>query len=86
MFEIDDDYCATVSAAYFAEEQEMRLGIHPSQVLERIKDTLSEMEITYEKITFLDWNVHGPRVKVFIDNSDFGIFNYSTNQFEYRMK
>lgn len=40
MFNIDDNYIAEVNAAYWAEEDEMRSGIHPTQVLERIQDRL----------------------------------------------
>ena len=29
-FEIDDDYCKEATDAYFAEEEEMKLGIHPT--------------------------------------------------------
>ena len=33
----DDSYIHEVNAAYWAEEEELRAGIHPSQVKERIK-------------------------------------------------
>lgn len=79
---IDDDYCREASAAYWAEEDEMKLGTHPTQVLERIKTALSETNVNYDNITFLDWHIDGPRVKVSLDNNLFGIFNYSTNKFE----
>lgn len=37
MFEMNDDYIKEVNAAYWAEEEEMKAGIHPSQIIERVK-------------------------------------------------
>lgn len=79
MFEIDNQ---ELSAMYWAEEEEMKLGNHPSQVKERIESNLNTHRIEYDKITFLDWNIEGPRVIVSLDNSIYGVFNYEINQFE----
>lgn len=76
------DYCHEVSANYWAEEEEMKAGIHPTQVKERIEHVLGEMGYLYEDISYLDWSPEGPRVKVDTNGSYFGIFNYSTNEFE----
>lgn len=77
------DYCAEVSAAYWAEEAEYAAGIHPEQVKERIEKELCKLGYHYEEISFLDWaSVDGPKVKVSTNGSYFGIFNYETNKFE----
>lgn len=79
---ITDEYIKEINAAYWAEEEEMKAGIHPSQVRERIEKALYDMGHQYEEISFLDWNVEGPRVKVSTNGKFFGIFNYETNKFE----
>lgn len=76
-----DDYVHEVTAAYFAEEAEMKLGIHPTQVKERIENALHKMGHPYKEITFLDWDIEGPNVKVSIDGKYFGVFNYEKNDF-----
>lgn len=70
------------SDAYFAEEEEYKLGIHPIQVRDRIQQRLYEIGEEYKDITFLDWECEGPRVKVSLDGEVFGIFNYQNNDFE----
>lgn len=75
---IDDDYCRTVSEAYWAEEEEYRLGIHPEQIKERIKKELGKGSY---KITSLDWKYGISRVGVYIDNEFYGVFNYKENKF-----
>lgn len=42
MFEINDEYVREVSTAYWEEEEEMKMGIHPLQILERVQHTLKE--------------------------------------------
>ena len=80
----DNDCCKEISAAYWAEEEEMKLGIHPSQVKERIVKELYELGTDYtdNDITFLDWDISGSRVRVFIHDSFFGIFDYEENKFQ----
>lgn len=68
--------------AYLAEEAEYEAGIHPMQVRERIEKALYDKMIFHKDITFLDWNIDGPRVKVDLDHKYFGVFNYETNEFE----
>lgn len=80
--EISDAECRYLSDAYHSEIEEMRLGIHPTQVSERIKERLKSDNINFNKITFLNWNVTGPKVRVSLDNKEYGIFNYETNVFE----
>lgn len=86
-FEIDDNYCKEASAAYFAEEEEMKLGIHPTQIKDRIKDWFYKNDDGNVDITRLDeWT--DSTVKVYIrrtgmlDGKIFGIFNYINNEFD----
>lgn len=86
-FEIDDDYCKEAAAAYFAEEEEMKLGIHPTQIKDRIKDWFYKNDDGNVDITRLDeWT--DSTVKVYIrrtgmlDGKIFGIFNYINNEFD----
>lgn len=86
-FEIDDDYCRESAAAYFAEEEEMKLGIHPTQVIERIKDWFSKNGNDTVDVTKLDeWTDSTVKVYVRYTESDekkfFGIFNYINNEFD----
>ena len=86
-FEIDDDYCKEAADAYFAEEEEMKLGIHPTQIKDRIKDWFYKNDDGNVDITRLDeWT--DSTVKVYIrrtgmlDGKIFGIFNYINNEFD----
>ena len=86
-FEIDDNYCKEAADAYFAEEEEMKLGIHPTQIKDRIKDWFCKNDDGNVDITRLDeWT--DSTVKVYIrrtgmlDGKIFGIFNYINNEFD----
>lgn len=86
-FEIDDDYCRESAAVYFAEEEEMKLGIHPTKIKDRIKDWFHKNDDGNVDITRLDeWT--DSTVKVYIrrtgmvDGKFFGIFNYINNEFD----
>lgn len=82
MFEIDDDYIKEVNANYLAEEEEMKAGIHPSQIIERVQKVLDESGIK-KRITFMDYNgFSGARVGVSVDGSFYGVFDYIENVFE----
>ena len=37
MFEIDDNYIKEVNSNYWAEENKMKAGVHPSQIIERVE-------------------------------------------------
>ena len=76
-----DEYCRTVSEAFFEEQEEMKLGIHPLQVRERIEKFLKMKKFQYGEITFLDWSGKSNTVKVDIDNRPYGIFDYKVNNF-----
>lgn len=80
-FGIDDDYIREVSSYYWEEEEEMRLGIHPSQILERVQNTLKKLGVKGE-ITFMDYSPIGAKVNVFVDNKLYDVFDYSVNLFE----
>lgn len=82
-----DEYIQEVNAAYWAEEDEFRLGIHPTQVKERIVTWFKDHQFpfrscpyTNESITYLDWK-EDHKVGVYIDHQMFGIFDYDVNDF-----
>ena len=86
-FDIDEDHSSEASGAYFAEEEEMKLGIHPTQIKDRIKDWFYKNDDGNVDITRLDeWT--DSTVKVYIrrtgmlDGKLFGIFNYINNEFD----
>lgn len=82
MFGIDDDYIKEVNVNYWTEEEEIKAGIHPSQIIERVQKALNESGIK-KKITFMDYNgFPGTRVGVSIDGNFYGVFNYIENVFE----
>ena len=84
MFEIDDDYIKEVNVNYWAEEEEMKAGIHPSQIIERVQNVLDESGIK-KKITFMDYNgFSGARVGVSVDGIFYGVFDYIEKVFESR--
>ena len=82
MFEMNDDYIKEVNAAYWAEEEEMKAGVHPSQIIERAQKVLDEYG-NKGKITFMDYNgFSGTRVGVSVNNSFYGVFDHIENAFE----
>lgn len=82
MFELSDSYIKEVNANYWAEEEEMKAGVHPSQIIERVRKVLDESGIK-EKITFMDYDgFQGTRVGVSIGGKFYGVFNYIKNEFE----
>lgn len=77
------EYCREVTDAYFAEEEEMKAGIHPSQVKERIEKWMKDHNVNGE-ITFLEWNMAPPdHVNVSINNNYYGSFDYMKNDFTF---
>lgn len=72
-----------LSDMYWAEEAEFEAGIHPTQVKERIIESLTLHEVDFNEITFLDWTPEGSRVRVSLDGTVFAIFNYSTNKWDF---
>ena len=92
-FKIDDDYVREVSNYYWVEEWEYKLGIHPTQVLERIKKWLKDHNYGDSDIVRLDWDEYPrPKVKVtfggcncFSDpkyvKDNFAVFDYYNNDF-----
>lgn len=82
MFEMNDDYIKEVNANYWTEEEEMKAGVHPSQIIERVKKVLDEFGIKKE-ITFMDYSgFSGARVGVSVDGDFYGVFDYIENAFE----
>ena len=85
MFDFDENYMREAAEAYFAEEAEMKAGIHPTQVKERMMKELNNLGYDFDDtdIGYLNWEIDGPRVEVFTDEGDrFGIFNYEDKIFE----
>lgn len=75
------DYCREVSAAYWAEEDEFKAGIHPSQVRERIEKWMKDNN-EKGKITFLGWDKLPQNcVNVSVDDKFYGVFDYKENKF-----
>ena len=82
MFELNDSYIKEVNANYWAEEEEMKAGVHPSQIIERVRKVLDESGIKGE-ITFMDYKgFPGTRVGVSIGGEFYGVFDYIENEFE----
>ena len=82
MFEMNDDYIKEVNANYWAEKEEMKAGVHPSQIIERVQKVLNESGIK-KKITFMDYDgFSGARVGVSVDGNFYGVFDYIDNVFE----
>lgn len=82
MFKMNDDYIKEVNSNYWAEEEEMKAGVHPSQIIERVQKVLDESGVK-KKITFMDYNgFSGARVGVSVDGSFYGVFDYIDNVFE----
>lgn len=81
LFEIDNDYIIEVNANYWTEEEEMKAGAHPSQIIERVQKVLVKSGIK-GKITFMDYNgFSGTRVGVSVDGNFYGVFDYIENEF-----
>ena len=81
MFEMND-YIKEVNANYWVEEEEMKAGVHPSQIIERVQKVLVKSG-TKGKITFMDYNgFSGTRVGVSVDGNFYGVFDYIENEFE----
>lgn len=76
------DFVKEINAAYWAEEDEMKAGVHPNQVKERAEIVLKELGHKFNTITRMNWDISGPRVKIDVDGKYFGIYNYSSNEFE----
>ena len=82
MFEMDYDYIEEVNANYWVEEEEMKAGVHPSQIIERVQKVLVKSG-NKGKITFMDYDgFSGTRVGVSVDDNFYGVFDYIENEFE----
>lgn len=82
MFEMNDEYIKEVNANYWAEEEEMKVGVHPSQIIERVQKALEKSGVK-KKITFMDYNgFSGTRVGVSVDGNFYGVFDYIDNVFK----
>ena len=76
-----DEFMRDLSLSYWAEEEEMKAGIHPTQIIERMNVELRKMNINPDNIGRLDYNVY-PMVEVHYKNGDLlGTFDYQRNVF-----
>jgi hypothetical protein len=80
MFNYEDDYEREVNTAYWAEDEEYKTGIHPTQIIERLEKALHSIKVIYDKISFLDYIADG-KVKVSLDGEYYGTFDYLSNCF-----
>lgn len=87
-FDIDEDYYREASAAYFAEEEEMKLGIHPTQIHEKIRKYFDENDLLAYPFTYELKGDHLAYVEVFRKLDDetcgweyYGIFDYIKCEF-----
>lgn len=68
---------------FWAEEDEIKAGVHPYQVKERVEKYLHDRGMEEVNITFLMWNMKEPNtVRVWINDKEYGDFNYDKNEFE----
>lgn len=81
MFEINDDDCREISEAYWIEEDEMKMGIHPLQIKERVLSALKRDNVTFSEYMQNFWPF-GPRVEIILDGNFYGIFDYESDEFE----
>ena len=79
----NDDYLKAISEEYWQEEEEFKLGIHPTQVKERIEQILKQNSIKYDKITYMRWLSNNKDVEIYLDGNSkaYGIFDYYANEF-----
>lgn len=76
----DDEYLRDVSQYYWVEEDEMKLGIHPSQILERVQSSLNKLNVTYKEITYMDYR-QSALVDIYLDNKLYKTYDYTKNTF-----
>lgn len=72
----DDGYIQEVSRNYWAEEDEMKLGIHPSQVSAKVVKALKDKGIKVNETPYLDWHYGSGFVGVRLDSGFVGVFDY----------
>lgn len=80
-FVISDDYIRELNVAYWAEEDETKMGIHPLQIKERVLSVLKRDNVTFSEYIQNFWP-SGPRIEVILDGEFYGIFDYEINEFE----
>lgn len=78
--EQDDEYLRDASQYYWVEEDEMKLGIHPSQILKRVQNSLNKLNIAYKEITYMDYR-QSTLVDIYLDNKLYKTYDYTKNTF-----
>lgn len=64
------------------------LGIHPRQLRYRIEKVLAEngQSVSNNDLMTIDYSPQGPRVEIYINEKNYGVFNYNENVFEDSIK
>ena len=77
---INDIPSSVYADMYFAEEEEMKAGIHPSQIVPKMLETLRKNHIS-ENYLFLDWEKHAMRniVVIHYKNNRYVWYDYKGN-------
>lgn len=79
---INSDYIKEINEMYLEEENELELGIHPTQIKERVEKELKRLNIKYNEITFMCFNANSTLAVVDTDHRPFGYFDYEKNYFK----
>ena len=77
-----DEDIRELNAMYWAEEEELKAGIHPTQIIERVEKQLEKDNIKYTKITFMNYHENCWKVDVSLDGEFYKTFDYDLNVFE----
>lgn len=77
---INDIPSSVYADMYFAEEEEMKAGVHPSQIIPKMLETLRKNHIS-ENYSFLDWEKHAMRniVVVQYENNSYVWYDYKAD-------
>lgn len=57
------------------------IGIHPSQIIERVQESLHKSNVYYKEITFMDYHEQSSKVDVYLDNKFYKTYDYTKNIF-----
>lgn len=66
--------------AYFAEEEEMKMGTHPSQIIPRATEELKSRGYDVDNIIIWDWHDNDGTVKIKFSDGEIVSYDYMNNQ------
>ena len=66
--------------AYFAEEEEMKMGTHPSQIIPRATEELKSRGYDVDNIIIWDWHDNDGTVKIKFSDGEIVSYDYINNQ------